>query len=155
MFERKVSAVVSSIGKHPSWSHWPVMVVLVDDGDGARVEVYPQEVRPHPHASLQPIALLDPLQTAVHRRHGNARPGAARFGKTHIIPTIRAEQYRVNTDCKSYAELFLNIIYFHSCFAFAMICMWSGILNENVGRELFFGLMMSAKRGCYILIKKD
>lgn len=42
------------------------MVVLVDDGDGARVQVDPEEVWPHLHAALQLVALLDPSQLAVH-----------------------------------------------------------------------------------------
>lgn len=41
------------------------MVVLVDDGDGARVQVDPQEVRPHLHAALQLVGVLDPSQLAV------------------------------------------------------------------------------------------
>lgn len=43
----------------------PVMVVLVDDGDGARVQVDPQEVRPHLHTALQLVGVLDPSQLAV------------------------------------------------------------------------------------------
>lgn len=43
------------------------MVVLVDDRDGARVQVDPEEVGPHLHAALQPVGLLDPSQLAVHR----------------------------------------------------------------------------------------
>lgn len=39
----------------------PVVVVLVDDGDGARMQVDPEKVRPHLHAALQPVALLDAI----------------------------------------------------------------------------------------------
>lgn len=45
----------------------PVVVVLVDDGDGARVQVDPQKVGPHPDAALQPVAPLDAVQLTVHR----------------------------------------------------------------------------------------
>lgn len=45
------------------------MVVLVDDRDGARVQVDPEEVRPHLHAALQLVALLDSSQLAVHSVH--------------------------------------------------------------------------------------
>lgn len=45
------------------------MVVLVDDRDGARVQVDPEEVWPHLHAALQPVALLDSSQLAVHSIH--------------------------------------------------------------------------------------
>lgn len=47
----------------------PVMVVLVDDGDGSRVQVDPEEVGPHLHAALQPVAFLDTSQLAVHSVH--------------------------------------------------------------------------------------
>lgn len=45
------------------------MVVLVDDGDGARVQVDPEEVGPHLHAALQLVALLDSRPSAVDRVH--------------------------------------------------------------------------------------
>lgn len=41
------------------------MVVLVDDGDGPRVQVDPEEVGPNLHASLQLVAALDSGQLAV------------------------------------------------------------------------------------------
>lgn len=47
----------------------PVVVVLVDDGDGAWVQVDPQEVGPHPDAALQSVAPLDLVQLTVHRIH--------------------------------------------------------------------------------------
>lgn len=37
----------------------PIMVILVDDGDGARVQVDPEEVGPHLHAALQFVILLN------------------------------------------------------------------------------------------------
>lgn len=43
----------------------PVVVVLVDDGDGAGVQVDPQEVRPHFDAALQLVGVLQPSQLAV------------------------------------------------------------------------------------------
>lgn len=48
------------------------MVVLVDDRDGARVQVDPEEVRPHLHAALQPVALLDFSQLSVHSIHSQS-----------------------------------------------------------------------------------
>lgn len=45
------------------------MVVLVDDGDGARVQVDPEEVRPHLHAALQLVTLLNSRQPTVDRVH--------------------------------------------------------------------------------------
>lgn len=47
----------------------PIVVVLVDDRDGPRVQVDPEEVRPHLHAALQPVALLYSSQVAVHCIH--------------------------------------------------------------------------------------
>jgi len=44
----------------------PVVVVLVDDGDGARVQVEAQEVGPHAHAALQGVAPRHALQLLVH-----------------------------------------------------------------------------------------
>lgn len=35
------------------------MVILVDDRDGARVQVDPEEVGPHLHAALQFVILLN------------------------------------------------------------------------------------------------
>lgn len=45
------------------------MVVLVDDGDGARMQMDPEEVGPNLHASLQPVGLLHSSQLAVHSVH--------------------------------------------------------------------------------------
>lgn len=45
------------------------MVVLVDDRDGARMQVDPEEVRPHLHAALQLVTLLNSRQPAVDRIH--------------------------------------------------------------------------------------
>lgn len=47
------------------------MVVLVDDGDGARMQVDPEEVGPHLHAALQLVALLNSRQPAVDRIHAH------------------------------------------------------------------------------------
>lgn len=55
------------------------MVILVDDGDGARVQVDPEEVGPHPHAALQPVALLDSIQLAVHSVHTHGTCWWGRF----------------------------------------------------------------------------
>lgn len=46
------------------------MVELVDYGNGAGVQVKPQEVGPDRHAALQTVVLLDPGQLAVERVHG-------------------------------------------------------------------------------------
>lgn len=45
------------------------MVVLVDDGDGARVQVDPEEVGPHLHAALQLVTLLNCRQSTVDGVH--------------------------------------------------------------------------------------
>lgn len=47
----------------------PVMVVLVDNGDGPRVQVDPEEVGPNLHAALQLVAALDSSQLAVDGVH--------------------------------------------------------------------------------------
>lgn len=47
------------------------MVVLVDDRDGARMQVDPEEVGPHLHAALQLVALLKSRQPAVDRIHAH------------------------------------------------------------------------------------
>lgn len=59
----------------------PVVVVLVDDGDGARVQVDPEEVGPDLHAALQPVAPLDPIQAAVHRVHAHRARRRRRCGR--------------------------------------------------------------------------
>lgn len=62
------------------WSHHeiiisgcalPVVVVLVDDRNGPRVQVDPEEVGPHFNATLQPVGLLDLSQPVVHRVHAH------------------------------------------------------------------------------------
>lgn len=45
------------------------MVVLVDDGDGARVQVDPEEVGPHLYAALQLVTLLNSRQPTGGRVH--------------------------------------------------------------------------------------
>lgn len=47
------------------------MVVLVDDRDGARMQVDPEEVGPHLHAALQLVTLLKSRQPAVDRIHAH------------------------------------------------------------------------------------
>lgn len=58
----------------------PIVVVLVDDRDGPRMQVDPEEVRPHLHAALQPVALLYSSQVAVHRIHTQCPCCSERLG---------------------------------------------------------------------------
>lgn len=66
------------------------MVVLVDDRDGARMQVDPEEVRPHLHAALQLVALLDSGKLAIHGVH------------THCTCWQAAFRHWLLTDTKSF-----------------------------------------------------
>lgn len=50
-------------------SYSPIMVVLVDHRDGARVKMDPQKVRPDLDAALQPVILLDSSKPTVNGIH--------------------------------------------------------------------------------------
>lgn len=58
--------------KKPLQSILPIVVVLMDDRDGARVQVDPEEVGPHLHASLQPVAFLHSGQLTVDSVHSHS-----------------------------------------------------------------------------------
>lgn len=80
----------------------PIVVVLVDDGDGARVQVDPEEVGPHLHAALQLVALLNSSQPAVvdrvhthraccHREVGDAASHSAGRGDSSVSQGVLPE----------------------------------------------------------------
>lgn len=68
----------------------PVMVVLVDDRDGARVQVDPEEVGPHLHAALQLVALLDSSQLAVHSVHTHCTCWQEESAKWSLVADIKS-----------------------------------------------------------------
>ncbi len=74
----------------------PVMVVLMDDRDGARVQVDPEKVGPNLHAALQPVAPLDPSELAVHSVHTHCTNwGGRNFREVAAVTdTISLPSYR-------------------------------------------------------------